>query len=70
MRYFGTQAAKSPGRLIRPDLTQTRSGQSEDMNAIDQNLSYHRHADVILDFSGVSFMNSTNISRLLSMLRC
>jgi anti-anti-sigma factor len=40
---------------------------TEDMNAIDQNLSYHRHADVILDFSGVSFMNSTNISRLLAV---
>lgn len=40
---------------------------TEDMNSVDQNLSYHRHVDVILDFSGVAFMNSTNISRLLSV---
>jgi anti-anti-sigma factor len=40
---------------------------TEDMNAADQHLETHRHPDIILDFSGVTFMNSTNISRLLTI---
>lgn len=40
---------------------------TEDMNAADQHLESHRHPDVILDFSGVTFLNSTNISRLLTI---
>ena len=40
---------------------------TEDMVSVDQHLDSHRHADVILDFSGVTFLNSTNISRLLTI---
>lgn len=38
---------------------------TEELAAAEQHLNHHRRVDVVLDFTGVSYLNSTNISRLL-----
>lgn len=40
---------------------------SDEMTGIDKHLSYYTKTDLVLDFTGVHYLNSTNFSKLLQL---